>query len=99
MAKLPPAQILAEIDDVLRTMPPLYTYSNSDTEHLTVSDQLLALLIEADHRFALAIGPCVQFQHIVHAPSIFRGQIANAPHQLAPGFEEVFLAAGGYSRG
>ena len=54
-----------------------------------VSNQLLALLIEADHRFALAIGPRVQFQHVVHAPSIFRSQVANTPHQLAPGFEEV----------
>ena len=43
-----------------------------------VSDQLLALLAKADHRFVLTIGPSVQFQHIVHAPSIFFGQVANA---------------------
>src|SRR3972149_4852460 len=58
-----------------------------------ISDQLLALLIEANHRFARAIGPRVQFQHVVHAPSIFLGQTANAPHQLAPGFEEVFFSS------
>src|SRR3990170_6004696 len=58
-----------------------------------VSDQLLALLVDTDYRFALAIGPCVQFQHIVHAPSIFLGQAANAPHQLAPGFKEVFFSS------
>src|SRR5487761_1933828 len=57
------------------------------------SDQLLALFVDADHRFALAIGPRVQFQHVVHAPSIFLGQVANAPHQLAPGFEEVFFCS------
>ena len=56
-----------------------------------VSDQLLALLVDTDHGFLAAVGPRVQFQHIVHPPSVFLGQGADAPHQLAPGFEEVFF--------
>src|SRR6202022_3845159 len=33
----------------------------------------------------------IQIQQLVHAPAVLGGELANAPHQFAPGFEEVFF--------
>src|SRR5258708_20891400 len=39
------------------------------------------------------VGPRRQFQHVVHPASVLLGQGTNTPHQLAPGFEEVFFSS------
>ena len=33
MTNIPPAQLLAEIEDVLRTMPPMHAFGNNAPEH------------------------------------------------------------------
>ena len=58
-----------------------------------VSDQLQALLVDADHWLGLAHWPSVQLQQAVHAPAVLLGQHSDAPHQPTPGFEVVFLAS------
>ena len=54
MNKLPPAQLLGEIEDVLRTMPPLYTYSNHETEHLAWLGRASAVMHAWDELKAIA---------------------------------------------
>src|SRR6266853_1943602 len=57
----------------------------------SLAQQLLALLVHTDHRLARIVGPSIQRQQFVHASAILGGELANAPHQFAPGFEEVFF--------
>src|SRR6266545_1623739 len=59
----------------------------------TVAQQLLALLVEANHRLVRPVGPSVQVQQFVHAPPVLRGEPTHAPHQLAPRFEAVFFSS------
>src|SRR5271169_1202953 len=57
-----------------------------------VVQQLLALLVDTDHRFVRAPWPGIQIQQLVHPLSILLGQYGNAPHHFAPGFEAVFFS-------
>src|SRR5260370_12818797 len=56
-----------------------------------LAQQLLAFLVQTNHRLARIVGASIQIQQLVHAPTVLCGEFANAPHQLAPGFEEVFF--------
>ena len=58
------------------------------------ADQLLALFVNAHDGLMLAVGPGIQREQAIHPAAVLLGQAANAPHQLAPGFEEVFLETG-----
>src|SRR3990167_4995697 len=58
-----------------------------------ISDQLLAFLVDADHGLSLPVRLRVHIEHIVHPPAVFLGQLADAPHHFAPGFEEVFFSS------
>lgn len=53
------------------------------------SQRLLALLVQANHWLACIVGASIQSQQIVHAPAALFGELADTPHQLPPGFEEV----------
>lgn len=53
-----------------------------------LAQQLLAFLVQTDHRI---VGASIQIDQLVHAPAVLGGELANAPHQLAPGIEEVFF--------
>src|SRR6202158_4972315 len=53
--------------------------------------QLLALLVHTNHRLARIVRTSIQIQQLVHAPAVLCSELANAPHQFAPGFEEVFF--------
>src|SRR6266403_849738 len=57
----------------------------------SLAQQLVAFLVQANHRLVRIMGPSIQIQQLVHAPAVFCGEFANAPHQFAPGFEEVFF--------
>src|SRR5882757_3946100 len=57
----------------------------------SVTQQLLALLVQTNYRLAWIVGASIQSQQVVHTPAILCGELANAPHQLPPGFEEVFF--------
>lgn len=57
-----------------------------------IFQQLLALLVNAHDGLPLAVGPSVQVEQAIHPAAVFLGQAPNAPHQLAPGFEEVFFS-------
>src|SRR5450759_983621 len=57
----------------------------------SLAQQLLAFLVQTNHRLARIVGTSIQIQQLVHAPAVLCGEFANAPHQLAPGFEEVFF--------
>jgi hypothetical protein len=57
---------------------------------LSLSQQLLAFLVQTNHRLAWIVGASIQSQQVIHATAVLCGELANAPHQFAPGFEEVF---------
>ena len=57
-----------------------------------VADELQALLVDADDRLCARHRPRVQLKQGVHATAVLLSQRANAPHQLAPGLEIVFLS-------
>src|ERR1039458_5856591 len=58
---------------------------------MSLAQQLLAFLVQTYHRLARIVGTSIQIQQLVHAPAVLCGELANAPHQFAPGFEEVFF--------
>lgn len=64
-----------------------------------ILQQLLALLVQANDRFSRSERAAVQVQQIVHPLPVRFRQSADAPHQLAPRLDAVFLAACESSRG
>ena len=64
-----------------------------------IAQQLLAVLVDADDWLPALDRSGIECEQVVHSLSVLRGQSTNAPHQLAPGLDAVFLAAGGWSPG
>src|SRR5580700_984453 len=57
----------------------------------SLAQQLLAFLVQTNHRLAWIVRASVQIQQLVHAPAVLCGELTNTPHQFSPGFEEVFF--------
>src|SRR5882762_6644009 len=56
-----------------------------------MSQQLLALFIQADHGLLGIVGFGVKVQQGIHPFPIFDGDSRHAPHHFSPGLENVFF--------
>jgi hypothetical protein len=56
-----------------------------------LSQQLLALFIQANHRLRRIIRLGVKLQQVVHALLVFDGDPSDTPHYFAPRFTDVFF--------
>ena len=55
MNKLPPEELLTEVEDVIRTMPALYTFNNHEMEHLAWLGRASAVVHAWDELKAIAM--------------------------------------------
>ncbi len=53
------------------------------------AQQLFGFLVHTDDGLAWIVRAGIELQQFVHTGAILLGQFANAPHQFAPGLEEV----------
>ena len=75
-------------------------HSRADRQwHTGILEQLLALFVKANDGLFPLERSGVEIEQIVHSLPILFGHFANAPHQLAPRLEAVFLATDGRFRG
>src|SRR5450631_25828 len=77
--------------DVFVVLPPRCSRHHRQTGS-ALMQQLLALLVDADHRLVLTPGLGVQIEKVVHPLPILLGQRTDAPHQFSPGLEAVFFS-------
>ena len=57
-----------------------------------MSNELHALLVDANHGLVAAHRFGIQLEQLVHAAAVFFGERADAPHQPPPGLEIVFFS-------
>src|SRR5581483_9434875 len=57
----------------------------------SLAEQLFALLVQGNHWLSHIVGARVQIQQVVHTPAVLCSDLADAPHQPPPGFEESFF--------
>ena len=85
--------------EIARPVAPVFvvlmsTPARLDSDRRTgLAKQLLALLIDAHHRFQRIVRTSIENQQPIHPVAILGRDPADAPHQLAPGLAVVFLTS------